>query len=148
MCFKALFPLSLLLLLIVTGCSDSDTDIERGVENSQTIVEGSKSRPIEEESAASIAARVKDNLTDVVLALSGDGLSLINEQSGKTQTIPFDTDIATSIATISSTLGEPTEKSQNSECGAGSMRFITWSNGLTINAIGRTVCWLDSASEY
>ena len=144
-CFKALFPLSLLLLLAVTACSEtsSDTGSDSGTENSQTTVEGSESTPVEGESAADGAVGAEtENLTDVVLALSGDGLLVIDEQSGKTQTIPFDTDIATSIAAISSALGEPTEATQNSECGAGPMSFITWSNGLTMNAIQeRFVGW-------
>ena len=146
-CFKALFPLSLLLLYAVTACGETSSDTGSGsgsgTENSQTTVEGSESTPVEGESAAdgTVGAQT-ENLTDVVLALSGDGLLVIDEQSGKTQTIPFDTNIATSIAAVSSALGEPTETTQNSECGAGPMSFITWSNGLTMNAIQeRFVGW-------
>ncbi|MDJ0649716.1 MAG: hypothetical protein QNJ60_13560 [Xenococcaceae cyanobacterium MO_188.B19] len=86
--------------------------------------------PVEEKSSVEVP---KESLTDLVLALSVDGLLVIDEQSGKTQTILFNTDIATSQVAISSALGEPTELTQNNECPAGAMNFITWSNGLTMN---------------
>ena len=145
--FKALFIsiLSLLLLLGFTACSNTSSDTVSGsdTDNSQTKVEGAESSTTERESAANGAVETEtEKLTDAVLTLSGDGLLLLDEQSRKTQTIPFDTDIATSTAAISSVLGEPTQKTQNSECPAGAMSFITWSNGLSINIIkDRFVGW-------
>lgn len=124
---KALFPLILFLFLGGTACGKTSSDISS--KDSQTT-EVSESMPIEEKSSVGVP---KESLTDLVLALSVDGLLVINEQSGKTQTIPFNTDIATSQVAISSALGEPTESTQNSECPAGAMNFITWSNGLTMN---------------
>ena len=145
-CFKALFisTLSLLLLLGFTACSKTSSDIVRGsdTDNSQTKVEGAESSSTEREPAANGAVETATNLSDKKLTLSGDGLLLINEQSEKTQTIPFDTDIATSTAAISSVLGEPTQKIQSNECPAGTMSFITWYNGLSINAVkDRFVGW-------
>ena len=137
-CLNALlFPLILFLILGVSACGETYSDAGNGKENSQTTVESSKSASVQRESTVR-----HENLTDFVLALSGDGLLLINEQSEKTQAIPFDTDVTTSIADVSSALGKHTETSQNSECPAGAMSFITWSNGLTMNAIGkRFVGW-------
>lgn len=137
-CLKALlFPLIPFLILGVTACSETFSDTGSGKENSQTTIESSKSTPVERESAVET-----ENLTGFVLALSVDGLFLVDEQSGKTRAISFDTDIATSITAVSSVLGKPTETSQNSECPAGAMSFITWSNGLTMNAIDkRFVGW-------
>ncbi|MEM7771741.1 MAG: hypothetical protein AAF327_14685 [Cyanobacteria bacterium P01_A01_bin.37] len=159
-CVKALLPLSLFLLLAVTACSKTSSDTSNdGLENSQPSVDASQVdasqidasevgtseidasevdasdlQSPEEESTADSAVDVStENVQDVFLALSGDGLLIIDGQSGGTQTIPFDTDIVMSQAAISSALGEPTEVTQNSECGAGPMRFITWPNGLTMN---------------
>ncbi|MEM9449294.1 MAG: hypothetical protein AAGA75_12275 [Cyanobacteria bacterium P01_E01_bin.6] len=97
-------------------------------------VDASDLQSPEEESTADSAVDVStENVQNVFLALSGDGLLIIDGQSGGTQTIPFDTDIVMSQAAISPALGEPTEVTQNSECGAGPMRFITWPNELTMN---------------
>lgn len=146
-CVKALLPLSLFLVLAVTACSKPSSDTsDDGLENSQTLVEASEidasevdasdvQSPEEESAVDSAVDMPTENVPDVLLALSGDGLLVIDEQSGDPQTIPFDTDIVMSQAAISSALGEPTEVTQNSECGAGPMRFITWPNGLTINEI-------------
>lgn len=147
LCCKALsiFTLSLFLLLGFTACSNTSSDTVSGshTDNSQTTVEGTEASHPDRESAANGSVETEtENLTDTVLTLSGDGLLLIDEQSGKTQSIPFDTDIVTATAAISSVLGEPTKKSQNSECPAGAISFITWSNGLSINAIkDRFVGW-------
>ncbi len=94
-CFKALFisTLSLLLLLGFTACSKTSSDTVRGsdTDNSQTKVEGAESSSTEREPAANGAVETEtEKLTDAVLTLSGDGLLLIDEQSGKTQTISFD----------------------------------------------------------
>ncbi|WP_036477011.1 hypothetical protein [Myxosarcina sp. GI1] len=141
----ALSTSSLLLLLWFAACSNTSSDTVSGSEtnNLQTTVKDTESSLTEREAADNIAVETEtENLTDTLLALSGDGLLLIDEQSGKTQTIPFDTDIATSTVAISSVLGEPMQKNRNSECSAGAMSFITWSNGLSINAIkDRFVGW-------
>ena len=131
---ELLFPCVLFLILVLIGCgetsSDTNSGSSSGKENVQTTLDGSKPISVEKKS------RVKKDLTDYVLALSGDGLLLVDEQSGKTQAISFDTDLEISITAISSALGEPIETTENSECPAGAMNFITWSNGLTMNAIG------------
>ena len=134
---NALLPLSLLSLLTITACGGtvSDTGDSR-LDTSQTPTE---STPVEELPAG---AAVDDpdavstaELTGVALALSGEGVLVIDQQSGKTRTIPFETDIETSQTAISGSLGEPTETAENNECGAGPMRFVTWSNGFTINVM-------------
>ena len=124
------FLISLVLLVAVAGCSGSSSNTE--TEHLPASAEASKSTVVKEKSATDGA----------VLTLSVDGLSIANKQSGKTRTIPFDTDITTSTAAVASALGEPIEKTQNSECGAGPMNFVTWSNGLTMNATqNRFVGW-------
>lgn len=146
---KALFPLSLLLLLTMTACGETVSDTSN---SSSTIPDTSQSSaeptPLEESPVAvdveaSSAAIVVDDpdaipaeeLTGVALALSGEGILIVDQQSGKTRTIPFDTDLETAQTAISASLGEPTETAENSECGAGPMRFVVWSNGFTVNGL-------------
>ena len=135
--FRALFSLSLLLLLTVTACGETPLDAGDNVsENTQTAVETAEATPAEEMPGVDdVDTAPTESVTDVVLGLSGDGVLIIEPQSGQSRTIPFETDIETAQTTISAALGEPTETAQNSECGAGPMSFITWSNGFTINAM-------------
>ncbi|NEZ54786.1 hypothetical protein D0962_07090 [Leptolyngbyaceae cyanobacterium CCMR0082] len=135
---QALFPLSLLLLLPVTACDATSSDA--GDISSETTQPPAESIPVEEplpidEPIDDPDALPAEELTGVALALSGEGVLVVDQQSGKTQTIPFETDLETSQTAISASLGEPTETAENGECGAGPMSFITWSNGFTLNAM-------------
>ncbi|PZD74765.1 hypothetical protein C1752_00576 [Acaryochloris thomasi RCC1774] len=133
-----LLPLNLFLMLPMMACSDensggADNDIP---ELSQQPLERSDSTSVERESATDGAVEASaEGSADLVLALSGEGLLVIEEQSGKARSISFDTDLATAQAAVSATLGQPTEIAQENECGAGPMSFISWPNGLTMNAM-------------
>lgn len=135
--FKALFSVSLFLLVAGTACGEASSEIDNSAsENSQTPITTPEAAPVDGELAADDAVGAPtERLADVVLSLAGDGVFVTNEQSGNTQAIPFGTNIATSQAAVSSILGDPTETTQNNECGAGPMSFITWSNGFTMNAM-------------
>ncbi|MEM8614101.1 MAG: hypothetical protein AAGF93_18910 [Cyanobacteria bacterium P01_H01_bin.105] len=144
---KALFPLSLLLLTVV-ACDGTTTDAG-GTDTSQPPAE---TTPVEAPSEVDDPdALPPDEVTGIALALSGEGVLVVDSQSGKSQTIPFETDLATSAETISAALGEPIETSENAECGAGPMSFVTWSNGFQISAMeDQFVGWSmrqDTASE-
>ncbi|MEA5466697.1 hypothetical protein [Leptothoe sp. PORK10 BA2] len=134
---KALFPLVLLLLFTVTACGPKASDVgDSGAVDSgdATSQEPTEATPVDEPSAVDDPDAVApEEATGVALALSGEGVLVIDQQSGKTRTIPFETDVETSQIAISASLGEPTDTTENSECGAGPMSFITWSNGFTIN---------------
>ena len=92
---KTLFSLILFLFLWGTACSKISSYISSKDFQTREI---SESMPIDEKSSVGVP---KENLTDLVLALSVEGLLVINEQSGKTQTIPFNTDLETSQVAIS-----------------------------------------------
>ncbi|MEM1252103.1 MAG: hypothetical protein AAGI69_06685 [Cyanobacteria bacterium P01_H01_bin.21] len=124
--FRVLFPLSVFMLLTITACEGTSSNTAAdSVDTSQTLAVS-----VDDPDALST-----EEMTGMALALSGEGVLIVDQQSGTTRTIPFETDIATSQTAISATLGEPTERTENSECGAGPMSFVTWSNGFTINVM-------------
>lgn len=129
---KALFPLSL-LLFTVAACGGNSPDAgDSSTDTSQTPVE---STPVEEPLEVDEPAPPEEELAEIALALSGDGVLVVDSQSGKSKNIPFETDLATSQTAISAALGDPTETGENDECGAGPMSFVTWSNGFQISAM-------------
>ena len=79
----------------------------------------------------------KDKLpaSNFLIALSGEGVLLVNEETGSTNMIAFETELEASKTLISNVLGAPTDILENNECGAGPMTFVTWDNGFTINAL-------------
>lgn len=131
---KALLPVTLLLLLTATACGENSSDTgDSGTAISQPPAETTPAEaPIEVDDPDAVPA---EELEDLALTLSGEGISVVDPQSGKSKTIPFETDLATSQTTISAALGEPTETADNDECGAGPMSFVTWSNGFQISAM-------------
>lgn len=85
------------------------------------------------------------------LALTGDGLFLVEPDSGSTTLLPFGTDMATVQATVSDLLGEPETVSANEECPGDPFISAVWTDGLALNADDTTfVGWSvrpDSGSE-
>lgn len=127
---------SLALLLFVTACGEPVSEITADDSASDTSQAPIESPPIEPPTEVDDPDAVPDeDATGVVLSLSGDGVLVIDQQSGKTREVPFATDIETAQMVISTSLGDSTETSENDECGAGPMVFVTWSNGFTANVI-------------
>jgi hypothetical protein len=85
------------------------------------------------------------------LALTGEGLFLVEPDSGSTTLLPFGTDMATVQATVSDLLGEPETVSINEECPGDPFVSAVWADGLALNADDTTfVGWSvrsDSGSE-
>ncbi len=132
-CSKLLLPLFLLLVLAVTACGQTVETGDSPAENTQTTQETPASTPAKEEPPEDDTAST--TATSFVLSLAGDGLLVVDPQSGKTRIIPFKTDLATAEEAISAALGYSKSTTANSECGAGTMKFVTWSTGFTINVI-------------
>ena len=108
------FPLSVLLILTITACEGTSSDTADGdLETSQI-----PAAPVDDPDAVQT-----EEMTGMALALSVEGVLVVDQQSGTTRTIPFETDIETSQTAISASLGEP---------GAGPMSFVTWAYGFTI----------------
>ena len=63
------------------------------------------------------------------VALDQEGLRLVAE-SGSTRLVKFGTPTADAVAALSSVLGNPSDRSTNSDCGAGPTEFVSWPNDL------------------
>ena len=128
---QALFPLGL-LLLAVAACEEPAADSESSSAPPPVVESTPAEAPLTVDDPDAVPAA---ELTGMALALSGEGILVVDQQSGNTQTIPFETDLETSQTAVSAALGDPENTSENDECGAGPMSFVTWSNGFTINAM-------------
>lgn len=65
-----------------------------------------------------------------VLALDQEGLRMVGE-GGATRLLAFDRPTDETVQVLTGVLGEPKSRSTNSECGAGPIDFVEWSNGLS-----------------
>ena len=128
---QALFPLGL-LLLAVAACEEPAADSESSSAPPPVVESTPAEAPLTVDDPDAVPAA---ELTGMALALSGEGILVVDQQSGNTQTIPFETDLETSQTAVSAALGDPENTSENDECGAGPKSFVTWSNGFTINAM-------------
>ena len=80
-------------------------------------------RPAEPATPATPAAPVG------AVALDQEGLRLVSD-SGSTRLVAFGTPTADTVAALSSVLGNPADRSTNSDCGAGPTEFVSWPNDL------------------
>ncbi|WGM39841.1 hypothetical protein [Caulobacter sp. NIBR1757] len=63
------------------------------------------------------------------VALDQEGLRLVSE-TGSTRLVAFGVPTADAVAALSSALGNPADRSVNSECGAGPTEFVSWAGDL------------------
>jgi hypothetical protein len=69
---------------------------------------------------------------EIVIALDGEGVRLVNSQTGSTRLLAFGTDRTAAEATLAAQLGPPDGRSSNEECGAGPMDFSNFGD-FTVN---------------
>jgi hypothetical protein len=69
-----------------------------------------------------------------LVALDGEGLRLVNGDSGSTALLAFERPLDDAVTALTAALGAPKSRSTNSECGAGPVEFVQWANGLSILA--------------
>lgn len=129
---STLLPLGLTLLLTTAACTRTpDTADVNGTDSTADTVDPVDPAPVDP---------VED--TKSVLALSGEGLQLVGDQSGSTETLAFGTDIAVVANVVTELVGEPTESSENTECGSGPQMITQWPNGLVLHAAdGELIGW-------
>ncbi|MGG6240500.1 hypothetical protein ACQ4N7_17890 [Nodosilinea sp. AN01ver1] len=129
---SALLPLGLTLLLTTAACTRTpDTADVNGTE--PTTAAPAPVDPVED--------------TESLLALSGEGLQLVGDQSGSTDTLAFGTEIAVVENALTELLGEPVESGENTECGSGPQMITQWPNGLSVHAAdGEFIGWSASPS--
>ncbi|PSR18817.1 hypothetical protein C8255_05480 [filamentous cyanobacterium CCP3] len=124
---SALLPLGLTLLLTTAACTRTPDSAD---------VNGT------EPTAADPAPVDSVEDTESLLALSGEGLQLVGDQSGSTVTLAFGTEIAIVEDAVTGLVGEPTESGENTECGSGPQMITQWPNGLAVHAAdGEFIGW-------
>ncbi|MBW4485310.1 MAG: hypothetical protein KME14_22470 [Tildeniella torsiva UHER 1998/13D] len=130
---QTLALLGLSLLITTTACTSETTAPAPAPPDAETPAETPTETPQSEE---------------VGLILTGEGLQLVNLQTGSTTSLAFDTDMAPTLDAVTQILGTPEEVSQNSECPSGPLTIATWPNGLALNAADDTfVGWAMRPSD-
>ncbi|MBE9158873.1 hypothetical protein IQ265_18825 [Nodosilinea sp. LEGE 06152] len=126
---SALLPLGLTLLLTTAACTrTSDSADINGTDPMAAPVD-----PVAGDQTEDTAS---------LLALSGEGLQLVGDQSGSTDTLAFGTDMAVVEDAVTELVGEPAESGENTECGSGPQMITQWSNGLVLHAAdGEFIGW-------
>ncbi|MGB3312482.1 MAG: hypothetical protein WBG32_22255 [Nodosilinea sp.] len=126
---SALLPLGLTLLLTTAACTRTpDAADVNGTDSTPDAVDPVPGDQVED--------------TESLLALSGEGLQLVGDQSGSTDTLAFGTDMAVVENALTELLGEPVESGENSECGSGPQMITQWPNGLALHAAdGEFIGW-------
>jgi hypothetical protein len=134
---SALLPLGLTLLLTTVACTQtSDSANVNGTDPMVDAVDPVDPAPID----PSPGEQVED--TESLVALSGEGLQLVGDQTGSTEPLTFGTEMAIVADALTSMVGEPLESGENSECGAGPQMITQWPNGLVLHAAdGEFVGW-------
>ena len=78
---------------------------------------------------------------NMMIALDGEGLRIVNSETGSTRLLPFGTTWAAAETALAGILGSPDGDSSNQECGAGSMDFRDFGD-FTVNfQDGQFVGW-------
>ncbi|MGF1520351.1 MAG: hypothetical protein ACFCVB_21470 [Nodosilinea sp.] len=136
---SALLPLGLTLLLTTAACTRTpDAADVNGTDPTADAVDPVSGEPIPGE-------QVED--TETVLALSGEGLQLVGDQTGSTTALEFGTDMDFVEGVVTNILGTPLESGMNEECGAGPQMITQWPGGLVLHAAdGEFIGW--SARPY
>ncbi|WOD38094.1 hypothetical protein [Nodosilinea sp. E11] len=122
---SALLPLGLTLLLTTAACTRTPDAVA----------------PIDPvPTAPTPGDQVED--TESLIALSGEGLQLVGDQTGSTNALEFGTDMATVEGIVTNILGTPLETGLNEECGAGPQMITQWPGGLVLHAAeGEFIGW-------
>jgi hypothetical protein len=129
---SALLPLGLTLLLTTTACTRTpDTTGINGTNSTPSAVDPNTPVPGEQ---------VED--TEAIIALSGEGLQLVGDQTGSTTTLEFGAEMAFVESVITNLLGTPIGSNLNEECGAGPQMITQWPGGLVLHAAnGEFIGW-------
>ncbi len=116
---RSLFTASLLLLAVACG-------------------EGKPELRVESPSSAAQPEAQPDSQPEGVLmrtqmALSGEGVMLVNGETGSTRALDFGENADRVLTALTAVLGEPSARGVNGECGAGPMEIVSFTAGLSVN---------------
>lgn len=80
------------------------------------------------------------------LAIEGEGLRLVDPQSGRATPVAFGTPEARTLAAVTTSLGKPDAQGSNADCPTGPVRFARWNKALTLHfRDGAFVGWVGDA---
>lgn len=77
-------------------------------------------------------ASAEQPAAEVALALDGEGLRLVDPESGSTRLIPFGGAQADTLAALTNALGAPTETGTNADCPPGPVDFADFGQAMTL----------------
>ena len=119
------------LAALVTACGQP-AENSTPAKPAEAAPQAEAAKPAEPAAPATPAAGV---------ALDQEGLRLVSA-SGPTRLVTYGTATADPVAALSSVLGNPEDRSTNSECGAGPTEFVSWANDLdALFMDGKFVGW-------
>lgn len=128
---KVKFFLFTLISIVTVSCQNSEQKSQKSVKKDSVALTG---KDLQETYAP--------NETKFSLALSSNSLKIIDQSSGSTNTISFETPVDKTIETIEKVLKSKPAININSECGAGPLKMATWENGLTLLFKKNKESWL------
>ncbi len=139
--------MTLALIAVVAAACD-----HQGGERATSSVEGTLTRPKPTTPAPSVVtAPVVDptaNGTDAAetprpaLALSAEGLELVDPTTGVARHVLFGSDLAPLITVLNRVQRAAPERAHNDECGPGPLEFAIWPGGLNVlSQQGKFVGW-------
>jgi len=114
-----ILPLVSVLAIGITGCS----------------AESKKAAPAAQVSGLDQSASAKPDastVAQIVIALDGEGLRLVNAETGSTRLLAFGTDRVATETVLAAQLGPYDGRSSNDECGAGPIDFSNFGD-FTVN---------------
>lgn len=125
--------LTLAMLLIMGACDEAP-------------VGSNAAAPVAPDNVAPVAASDKDAakvMAGPMIALEGEGLRLIDPESGHATPLPFGMDKDATLRALSMGMkGRPDQVQTNNECGEGPLEVATWSKGLSAYfQAGKFVGW-------
>lgn len=85
-------------------------------------------------SEGGVAAEAGASQHPPVISLDGEGLRLIDPDSGATRPLAFGVPLD-QLAIVTEKLKGPAEKGRAEECGVGPLAYLRWSDGLTLYAL-------------
>ena len=104
------FPLIATVALSLTACGSEDRT-------------AGPAEPIAKSEQPAKGAPIETAQPDLAIALDGEGVRLVNGETGSTRLLAFGTERAATETALAALLGPPDGRSSNEECGAGPMDF-------------------------
>ncbi len=128
---KSFFLLALINILVISCENSGKKTTQTSTKKDRSVVSSNESK-----------GENKLKQTDFTLALSAHSLQIINQNTGSTNMVSFETPLDQTIEIVQKVLKSKPTININSECGAGPLKMATWDNGLTLLFKKNRETWL------